>query len=522
MPYTPAMAGLSQSSGPYTALAGLTTPTVGTAGGGFGQENVVTTLFDRNPFAIMQDIHYRHAPVSDFRLFLKAFGMGRGVDAPTTGHYETDWDRGLVKLTTINTAPGGVGQNMVATLHSDSMYNAGATIGGTATWSSEVQPGDILMSPTGRKQAIVTVKDITTAPTAHRITLRPLDPAVNIDAAFVVNGSYAVVGNAFGEGTGLPLGRIRRVTKYTNKFQIIKTGGGVTGSEMSNSLFVRFKPTEDGNSIFGEMNDLAWADYERQSALVLLNGQPITNVTATINEVNTDATVNGTEGMLEWVTTNGHTHIIVPATYALADFDNISRTLFHERAGNVVVLCLDGFDIYAASENLLLGQSGTDLTSKFVQDAMVNYSGMEAVWPDDMQPFLDSDFSFYVGFKALHKSGVTYIFKILHEFCDVNGLAAATYNGVYSNSRLVLPMGEIKDQRSGKKGFMAGYEWKQKGNYSRETILSDFAGAGAQGSANGVSRMAVDQYDRVRFGIVSEIAFHGACPNKAVWQHPAF
>lgn len=516
MPYVPSIPGLQQNTGPYTALPGFTTPTFGTAGAGYGQENVISTLFDRNPFAILSDVYYRHVKVSDFRLFLKAMGMSRGVDAPTTGHYETDFDNGLVKLSVINTAPGGAGQNMVATLHTDSMFNANATIGGVAAQSSEVQPGDILMSPTSRKQAQVVAKDVSFTP--HRITLRPLDSATNIDAAFVVNGSYAIVGNAFGEGTGLPTGRMRRITKYTNNFQIVKTGGGVTGSEMSNSLFVNFIPdSPDGNSVFGVMNEMYWEDFERKTALTLLNGQAINNITSTIFEVNTDATVKGTEGMLSWVQSSGHVHVITPATYALADFDNISRTLMHERSGHADVLCLDGDDIFRVTENLLLGQSGTDLT-QFIQQKAEMYS--TPVYQDDIQPFLSSDFSFYVGFKAVRKSGINYIFKQLMEFSDVNGLAAPTYNAVYSNSRLVLPMGECKDMRTNRKGFMCGYEYKARNGYSREVVVANFAGAGAAGSGVGVPLTSVDQYDRVRSGIVSEIAFHGACPNKAIWQRP--
>lgn len=520
MAYTPDIPGVSQSSGPYTALPGFTTPTVGTTGGGYAQENVVNNLFDRNPFAILTDIHYRHVKVSDFRLTLKAFGMSRGVDAPTTGHYETDWDRGLVKLSAINTAPGGAGQNMVATLHTDSMYNAGATVGGAAQQSSEVQAGDIIMSPTSRKMARVASKDTTFTP--HRITLRPLDSAVNIDLAFVANGAYAVVGSAFGEGSGLPFGRIRRVTKYTNNFQLIKVSSGSTGSEMSNSLFVNFTIDPlDGKSVFGVMNDVMWSEYERQSALVLLNGQPINNITDTVAEVNTDSTVKGTQGMIEWISGNGHTHIIVPATYALADFDNIGRTLFHERAGFTQVLTLDGYDIFTVTENLLLNQSGTDLTDKFVERAALQFKG-EYVYPEDIQMFKEKDFDFYVGFKALRKSGIDYMFKQLMEFSDINGLAATTYNSVYTNSRLVLPMGEVKDMKSGRKGFMAGYEYKARNSYSRETRVDIFAGAGATGSAPGVPRNAVDQYDRVRGSIISEIAFHGACPNKTIWQRPTF
>lgn len=494
------------------ALPGLAPPSIGTAGGGQAQQNIIRTLFDYNPLAVLRDIHERHVTVSDFRLILKTLGMSRGVDAPTTGHYERDWMRGNIKIGSINTASAGVGTNIVFTLDAVSMFNAGATLGGAARQSSEIKKGDWIISANNVIGHVI-LKDESFTP--HRITIRPLRTTVDLAGEFVAAGEYPIVSNAWAEGTGLPLGSISRITKYTNEFQIIKQGGSSTGTELSNRLFVKFTQMEGGDGIFAEMNSRMWALYEHDFSHALLIGQSANNLTDTVNLSGLDAPILGTEGLIPWINSNGHTHIINPAAYTLADFDNIARTLWSERAGVNEVMTLDGFDMFKITENLLLAQSGTDLTPYILKKMTDKFAPLS---DDDLQPFKESDFSLYVGFKALRKSGITFMFKQMQEFSDIKGLGMEGFD--YQNSRVVLPIGEIVDSRTGNKGFMWGYEYKQKDSYSREVQTDSFGGVGTSGAPGGVGR-AVNQYDAIQWGVLSEIAGHYACPNKCIWQKQA-
>ena len=506
MPLNPAIPGLSQAAGPYGALPGLNPPSIGGLGGAVGQQNIIRTLFDYNPFSVLRDVYERHVNVSDFRLLLGAMGMKRGVDAPTTGHYEKDWDRGTIKIGAITTASGGAGTNVVLTLDATSMFNANAAVGGAARQSSEVKVGDHLLSPTGKIARVISKNE---ALTPHTITIRPLKAAVDLVGAFIATGDYAIVGNSWAEGTGLPLGSMTRVTKYTNSFQIIKQGGAGTGSEASNRLFVSF--TQSGDDVIAEMNQRSWRLYESDFSNVLLLGQTIDNITDVANLSGIDVPVLGTEGLIPWVTDNGHTHIINTAAYTLTDFDNIGRALWSERAGVSQMMTLDGYDIFTLTENLLLSESGTDLT-QFVMQNMA--SKFQDVGENDLQPFLSSDFGLYVGFKAVKKGGITYMFKQLQEFSDAKGLGGPTYKFMYT--RIALPIGDVRDAKTGASGFSWGYEYKQKGSYSREVQYDDFGGLGTRG-VMGNSNI-VHQFDHIQWGILSEVAGHFACPNKVVMQ----
>lgn len=513
MSYSPNIAGATTSSAPYSALPGLLPPNIGTAGGGAGQQNIIRTLFDYDPLVVLRDVHQRHVKVSDFRLILKSLGMGRGVHAPTTGHYEKDWQRGTVKIGSINTASTGAGTNVILVLHADSMFNAGATVGGAARQSSEVKVNDWILGVDGFIGHVI-AKNETVSP--HRITVRPLKAAQDLVNSFVANGEYAIVSNAWAEGTGLPLGAMTRLTKYTNTFQIIKQGAAVTGSELSNRLFVKFTPSPEGDTVFAEMNEKCWDLFERDFSHALLIGQQTDNLTDTVNISGLDAPIIGTEGLITWVEANGHIHIINTGAYTLADFDNIGRTLIHERAGTYEAMTLDGYDIFTLTENLLLSESGTDLTQYIMQKMG---SRFESLGEGDLQPFQSSDFGLYVGFKALRKSGITYYFKQMQEFNDAKGLGLATYD--YTTRRLVLPIGQVMDAKKGTKGFMWGYEWKDDGaGYSREMQYGTYGGVGTMGSMPGINN-AVMAYDHVQWGMVAEVAGHFACPNKVIEQKEA-
>lgn len=511
MPLNPAIPGVTSGAAPFNALPGLSPASIGTVGGGVGQQNIIRTLFDYNPFSILRDIHERHLRVSDFRLLLSAMGQKRGVDAPTTGHYEHDWDRGLIRIGAVTTASTGAGTNLVLTLDATSMFNANAAIGGAARQSSEIKVRDILLSPTGKMGQVIAKNE---ALTPHTITVRPLKAAVDLDGAFVATGNYAIVGNAWAEGTGLPLGSVPRIVKYTNSFQIVKQASGITGSEASNRLFVRFDATPEGDGIFAAMNTLMWANYESDFSHTLLLGQTIDNITDVAQLSGTDVPVLGTEGLIPWVTDNGHTHTYNPAAYTLANFDALARTLWHERSGSMLAMTLDGYDVFTLTENLLLGES-TEGVAQFITKQMM--SKFEGLSSDDIQPFDNSDFGFYVGFKALRKGGMTYMFKLLHEFSAAKGLGHSAYN--YNNYRVVLPVGEIMDRKTNKAGFMWGYEYKQKDSYSREMQYGQVGGIGTMGLSQ--VTVPVHQYDHVQWGMLSEVAGHFACPNKVIIQKPA-
>ena len=76
------------------------------------------------------------------------------------------------------------------------------------------------------------------------------------------------------------------------------------------------------------------------------------------------------------------------------------------------------------------------------------------------------------------------------------------------------------DSRERSTRAFIGYDYKALGGYKREAVSGVIAGAGVAGMNGYVSGgQAAHQYDTVQSYLVSEYAFHGACPNQFIWQH---
>lgn len=509
MAFTPNIPGSSTAG---AALPGLAINALGTVGGDVASQGLVRTIYDYNPYAILTYVMKRHdGYVSDFRLLLKSWGMTRGVDAPTTGHYEEDWQFDPVKINAVITPAGGAGQNAVLELHSDMMYNASQTANGVAVLSSRIEAGKIIEFGLNVK-AIVVSKNTTTNP--HRITVRPLSTTGNLATVGVLTGgaSYAVHTNAHAEGTALPKGNIPRITKYTNTFQIVKVGGGVTGSELTNKLFVDFQSTEFNGTIFGKISDNMMVEFERDCGGALLFGSAIDNVTTFVDSVGLDLPVAGTEGAIDFARLYGHTPTYTIGSYAMVDFDAVARIYRMEQVAARTLLCLQGFDLFAEVENLLYSENVENRAPML----MKTFASQTQTPEEYSTPFEDASFSFYVGFKAVHKSGYTWAFKSMTEFNDARGTALSTYN--YTNRQIIAPIGYRPDSKTGKPAFLFGYEYKSLNGYSREVNIGRFGGVGPGGNIAMVPCTSPTDY--LYAGMLSEIAFHGACPNQIVYQIP--
>ena len=500
---------------PATA-AGVALPNnnISGVGGAVATQTIVRTLYDYNPFAVLQQVLDRHdEQVPDFRFFLKGMGMSRGVDAPITGHYEDDWKNNLVKVGAITTASTGAGTSVVLTLHADSMFNAGATTGatggvaGSAAQASNVRVNDIILFGSDKK-ALVIAKDTSVSP--HRITVRPLLSTVDLAGATVVGSSYAIPTNAFAEGWGLPDGEIPRLLKYTNTFQIVKARASVTGSEYSNRLFVQFSQQSDG-SLFGAIEPRMFARFERAVSGALLFGGQINNIVQFSTDNGVDVPVTGTEGFWDFATGLGHIQTYTVGAYAMANFDNIARVMQGERIGNNrVLMTLEGYEIFIETENLLKSEFSNNLIP-FLMKGMVSRAGYAT---DEYDPFQDPDYmAANFGFRAVKKAGFSTMFKLLHEFSDITLGGAAAYT--YANTRLVCPLGFTKDAKTKKDSFIFGYEYKQRDGYSREAIAGTFGGIG------GGFTPASGPIDSHTAGMLAEVAFHGATPNRVIVQRPA-
>lgn len=495
---------------------GSSSNNLSSVGGGMLAEKVVRTLYDYNPLAVMTDVINRHEDsLPDFRFWLKSWGFSRGVDAPLIGHYEKDWGSNLVKVGAITTASTGAGTDVVLTLHPDSMFNANATVNGSAAQASFVREGDIILFGGGKRAR---VKTKNTGVTPHRITISPINSSVNLEGATVVGTNYAIITNAFGEGTGLPAGVMPIIHKWTNDLQIIKESGGASGSEATNSLFVSFVEVEnDPNSLLAVINHEMVRRFEKKCSNALLFSEGGSTMTVFADELGVDVAIKTTEGAVTFAEANGHIQTYTAGSYALSDFDNASKVFHRERVGSRTIMTLQGDDFSREVENVLIGQFN-DNPIVFAESMSRAAAGGEDLGGYYSDPAITANF----GFKSITKGGYTYVFKTLAEFSDIT-LGAAYTTGVgdtykFPGYNIAFPLGNTKDAK-GNRDFLFGYQFKQRGNISREGVLGYFGGVGANNHP--WIKSPSNGFDVLRCGLVAEIGYHGACGNRIVVQKPA-
>jgi hypothetical protein len=487
-------------------------------GGAIATQNIIRTIYDYTPFAIAQQVRERHNQLSIFKLMLGMMGGAKGCAAPVTGHYERDWLDNTVRVGTPSTTTTAAGVATTFTLHADSVYAAGATQGGTSHTASSIRINDIITHPDGTR---VMVTNKVVAGATHTITITPLDATTVLVAAtvpkFAAGSSYFVSDNAFSEGSGLPTTIIPRLFRYTNTFQIVKEAFGGTGSEMTNQLYVQYKGMADG-SIMAILDKDMVTRFEKRSSNALMFGSTITNPLIFNNnptQIGHDVPVIGTQGFVDFVSQHGHTDLYNAGAYTMADFDVVASIYESERSATRELLTFDGFGVFQSTENLLQGQLAGDMAPMLMK-RMAEKMGTPS---EEFQPYLESDFSFYVGFRSVRKSGYNFYFRQMHEFNDATGAGAAGYN--YQNRRYITPIGEARDTKTGDARSFMGYDYKQLGAYSRQAVVSTIAGAGVAG-VNGYypGLMAGNEFDMARTGMVAELAFHAACANLFVLQTP--
>ena len=471
-------------------------------GGGYANQGVISAYQAYKPNELVQ-VFERHNYRPSFRLMLKTMGFRRGSYAPTIGHYEYPWRKNLVTVGAIVTPSAGAGTDVVFALDAADMFNANVTVNGVAAQASYPVENEIILFQDGNAGMIV---EKNTTVTPHQLTVRPLDAAVDLATSIVIGEQYFIATNAHGEGSGLPRGRVPRVIKYSNTFQIVKTAAYSTGSELTNEMY--FEPVEgQPGSFFAKVSVDAMYRFEEMCDGALIWGQQINNITEFNQELGFDVPITGTEGMIEFATVNGNNETYTVGNYQINDFDDISRYYERERIGVRDIMCLQGIDINIEIENVLSELLDGDLAALLTK----NYLWGDGVFSDDMQPEMDaSTYAMEWDFRAIRKSNFRYFFYLLHIFNENVGAGAPGYD--YPNWQVMFPVGYAKEKSTGDARATIGYEYKQLGAYSREEVIADLNGVGVAGTGTPY-RIAVNDRDTRGMGMVTEMAFHGTCAN---------
>lgn len=426
-------------------------------------------------------LHYRYTGKDIFALFdeLKQ-------DEPTAqtafSHYEMDYYYTNVLISTGATA-GGAGQGITITI------GAGDHIDG----STYPQPGQTVMFK-NEQLAYIYSKDTSNA-TANTLTVYPLDDAT----LTIANGEYiAVITNMWAEESDQPLGTTPRMIKMTNNTQIFKKTYTISGSEMTNKVWVKVKGPN------GQMEQRwMWAGWEAsyQQYRVEVQGGMVfgKHVTNTILQGLTSfpgggvGIPNATEGMFPFCVNQGATaqHTGGSGLFNIGQFDSLSKKW--DKAYAPVN------QQFWAGANLSIDWDNAWID--YNKDTGIDWSAIGG--RADLA--LKYDFQ-----KGIEKNGFKIIKTKWDTLTDPNGVGTTGFP--FGDFGLFVPTGKYMNKGTGKMENPAKVRYKSMDDYSRKMEHWIISGAGP-----GAKQITIDKnsaYWR------SEQAFEGFFPNKWTVVNP--
>ena len=394
---------------------------------------------------------------------MEMLGNKAPVDSTTFYHYE----EGFIHSKVTATHSGGT-----LTVSAPLQFDAAEDTAVDAI--SNLRAGDILQSAAGN---VLRVGTVTGADEGLTATVTNISGSVVDDSTV-----YAIVGNAFAEGTDQPKGLTPQVLEYKNYVQIMKEAYEVTGSALTEKIWFEVEDPATGRAGYlwalkGEGDTFRRFNNYCETQMIVGKAQaPSTGIAQTegleafarSGNVNTGSFTDSNSEVLDRIT----------------DFVN---TLDAERG---------------AKENLLL--LGHDLSLAFDKNLTVN------------ERFTNGGISYgafggsqemAVGFgiSSVYLGGYTF-HKVKYEpFSYPEMLGAIGYEG----QGCVIPMDSQRDAASRSSIPSLRIRYKAAEGYSREMEHWMEGGAGLDVKTNGI--------DQLKLNYRTERGFEGFAANRFIW-----
>lgn len=328
---------------------------------------------------------------------------------------------------------------------------------------------------------------------AGTFTATPTDSA---DSVPVIGSAQEIIiyGNAFGEGSGAPIGRSTRTIKYTNNVQIIKESFKITNTEKNVVTWVQFTDPQTGKSgyvwaIKGEGDTYKrFINYRETNLLIserLSNttnisdpqasaGTPIKTTNGLIPEILANGTIANYSSILGWTITDG--------TNMVKDMDK------QKASKNNLLL---------AGINLSLGMD-TELKNNF-QNGAINYGNFS----------MSEDAAVNFQFKAFQLGNYEFLKKTYDPFNDFQMFGATGYT--FADEAMVIPTDKRMNYANGEMidSLRVRYLQAPDGSGSREMVV------------NPRDMQKIDGTDVFIVDYCSEIGFEGTALNRFSYISPA-
>lgn len=361
--------------------------------------------------------------------FFERTGRKHESEQTTWRHFEKDYIYQTIQVAAKGGTPG-VGNDVLITLETVNHDNG----------QSYPKVTDLVLFK-DKTNGYVIAKD-TTAPTAHIITVRPVDTVLgDVQTATVVGEIVAFHSNAHAEGSDQPEGVVHKPLRFEGIHQIFKTHVAITGSEATNRIEYEFEGKQ--YYMFQAEHD-AYQHHKMDAAFGFLFNVESDGLTNAAGEE-----VRVSKGLAEWIRGDGN--IFASPIASLADIDTIIKTLDKQR-GSKENLWLNGINLDIDTDNVLI--------DKFLSGA-IQYNTFGSGNPG-------KDQAIKLGFNSFKKGSYTFHKKQLDEFnhANVSGATAHTW----PDTGFIIPTDVGRDAKSGNRVDSIAMRWKKAPHMDREYI----------------------------------------------------
>lgn len=335
---------------------------------------------------------------------------GRTKEATQTEfhHFEKDYIYQNVLIDSVAGTPG-VGNDVQITLDAANHDNGASTPKET----------DLVLFNNDMTGYVI-AKD-TSSPTAHTITVRPVD-TVNDDivTASAAGDFLAFYSNAHAEGSAQPQGLIQKPLRFSGIHQIFKGHYGVTGTEATNKI--EFTTSNGKYYWMYEGEHDAFVKFRMDCAFGLLFNQQSNGLTDALGRE-----IRVTKGLAQWIREEGN--IFPGGIGALTDIDTIIKVLDKQR-GSKENLMLLGINLDIDVDNVLIDK---------LLNGAIQYNTFGK--GNAKQRAVD------LGFNSFRKGSYTFHKKQLDAFNHANVTGSTGFT--YPDKGFIIPTDKGRDVKTG-------------------------------------------------------------------------
>ena len=260
---------------------------------------------------------------------LRAVGNSKPTNSLEYNRWEYDYIMPKIKATT---AGAGAGVQATFTLDASAIntiaMNNSPYISTNTTKAIPVRVNDLLMikPAVGSANAGSYIKAFVKSINAGAGTFVAQPIGNQSIPAIAVADEIVIYSNAFGSGSGQPLGRGTTATKKTNNLQIFKNTLSVTGSEEKIATWIKVGGKDYWSAVEEEATQIL---HDNHKELGLIMGDHFTNTSLIDGLTPAESeTLAGTEGLIPFILGGGNTLNYSGITgITLADFETITKTL---------------------------------------------------------------------------------------------------------------------------------------------------------------------------------------------------